>query len=43
MNRLVTAPKIMRAHRAHGAFLNSLIIVACLCATLMAGAATLMV
>lgn len=43
MNKLVTAPKIMRAHRARGAFLNSLVIAACLCATLMAGAATFMV
>ncbi|MEL7274442.1 MAG: hypothetical protein AAGK33_13525 [Pseudomonadota bacterium] len=43
MNKLVTAPKIMRAHRARGAFLNSLVIAACLCAMLMAGAATFMV
>ncbi|MEM9733680.1 MAG: hypothetical protein AAF903_09400 [Pseudomonadota bacterium] len=43
MNRLVTGPKIMQANRIHGALLNTLVVAACLCGMLMAGAATLMV
>lgn len=43
MNKLVTTPKIMRAHRARGQWLNTMVICACFFATVMAGASTLLI